>query len=401
MRFRSNHAIAILSLTLLFGQSAVAQGPPPGGPHGPGMERDIIYFNYSAAMEPQASGPAAAEVQGTLAADGSSTTMVKDKFMFVSAAGFGGGETITGAPYSAEATTEIVQTLADGNRIVRKNSASVHRDGQGRIRKDQTLGAIGPWVASTLGSTPQLSFITDPVAGVQYVLDHDQRTAHRMPLRMPGGPGVAALGMAAAISSTPGVPMPPPPPPPPGAQVEWEEHFDIELTGPQGAAGTRIMARRQAGPGASSDGPRTEPLGKQTFDGVEADGTRTTVTIPAGAVGNERPIEIVSERWFAPSLQVVVLSTNSDPRMGMTTYRLAGISRNEPDASLFQVPASYTVTEPPAVSAEGFAECVAAGNPVMESFPRQCRTSDGKTYIEPPAPGSGPRMFTAPLPPPR
>ena len=369
---------------------ARAQDAPPTGA---AEHHDVIF--YRAAQE-----AAPGVVQGKLAAGAAGAVM--DKFMFVSAAGFG-GEAVIGAPYSAEATTEIVQTLADGNRIVRKNSASVHRDSEGRIRKDQTLGAIGPWVGSTLGSTPQLSFITDPVAGVQYVLDHDQRSAHKMPL-MPGGPGVAALGTAAAISAAP-MPMPlPPPPPSGGAQVEWQEQFDVRVEAPQGATGARIIGSLapdgRAGKPFISDS-RTESLGKQTFDGVEADGTRTTVTIPAGTVGNERPIEIVSERWFAPSLQVVLLSTNSDPRMGTTTYRLAGISHNEPDPSLFQVPASYTVTEPPSVSADGFAQCVASGNAVTESFPRQCRTADGKTYIEPPAPGSGPRRFTAPLPPPR
>jgi len=29
-----------------------------------------------------------------------------------------------------------------------------------------------------------------------------------------------------------------------------------------------------------------------------------------------------------------------------------------------------------------FEECVAAGNPVMESYPRQCRTQDGKHFVE-------------------
>jgi len=33
-------------------------------------------------------------------------------------------------------------------------------------------------------------------------------------------------------------------------------------------------------------------------------------------------------------------------------------------------------------SIDSFEECVAAGNPVMESYPRQCRTSDGKHFVE-------------------
>ena len=31
---------------------------------------------------------------------------------------------------------------------------------------------------------------------------------------------------------------------------------------------------------------------------------------------------------------------------------------------------------------ESFEECVAAGNPVMESYPRQCKTTDGKNFVE-------------------
>jgi hypothetical protein len=91
----------------------------------------------------------------------------------------------------------------------------------------------------------------------------------------------------------------------------------------------------------------TESLGRQTIEGVEADGQRVTVTIQAGKIGNERPIVTVNERWYSPELQTVVLSKNSDPRIGETTYKLTNIDRNEPDPSLFQVPADYTVEEGP------------------------------------------------------
>jgi hypothetical protein len=76
-----------------------------------------------------------------------------------------------------------------------------------------------------------------------------------------------------------------------------------------------------------------------------AEGTRITLTIPAGKIGNERPIATVNERWYSQELQTVVLTKNSDPRMGETTYRLTNINRGEPDPSLFQVPADYTVEE--------------------------------------------------------
>src|SRR5207245_2719393 len=93
--------------------------------------------------------------------------------------------------------------------------------------------------------------------------------------------------------------------------------------------------------------PETESLGKQMIDGVEAEGTRYTFTIAAGAFGNEKPIQIVSDRWYSPELQVAVLSRHRDPRFGETTYRLTGITRGEPDKSLFEVPADYKIEEGP------------------------------------------------------
>jgi hypothetical protein len=88
---------------------------------------------------------------------------------------------------------------------------------------------------------------------------------------------------------------------------------------------------------------RTEQLGMQNFEGVDAEGTRTVTTIPAGAIGNERPIEIVYERWYSKDLQLIVYSKHSDPRFGEQTYRLTNINRSEPDPSLFDVPAGYRI----------------------------------------------------------
>jgi TonB family protein len=79
------------------------------------------------------------------------------------------------------------------------------------------------------------------------------------------------------------------------------------------------------------------------IEGVEAEGKRTTVTIPAGDIGNEQAIDIVNERWYSSELQTVVMTKQSDPRFGETVYRLANIDRSEPDKSLFQVPADYTI----------------------------------------------------------
>jgi hypothetical protein len=270
---------------------------------------------------------------------------------FVSAVGAFGGNTVTGAPYSAEAVTEIEQRLADGNRIARKTTATVYRDSEGRTRRDQTLGAIGPWVVSE--ELPLISSIYDPVAKVQYMLNHTNQTAHQMPsFAMPPGPsglgehirrhvqaevatGFAQAGIAAPAHAVSG-------------SIEAEagagissEPFEIPLPPPPG-----IDFRAHIAGAASSPEQRTESLGTQLIEGVEAEGTRSISTIPAGAIGNDFAIEIVSERWYSPELQAVILSLHKDPRMGETTYRLSNIQRTNPSPSLFEVPAGYTVVEP-------------------------------------------------------
>ena len=83
----------------------------------------------------------------------------------------------------------------------------------------------------------------------------------------------------------------------------------------------------------------------QTINGLSAQGTRYSRTIPAGQIGNANPITIVNERWYSPDLQVVVKSVRNDPRLGQTTYTLTNIQRTEPAASLFTVPSDYTVKQ--------------------------------------------------------
>jgi hypothetical protein len=100
----------------------------------------------------------------------------------------------------------------------------------------------------------------------------------------------------------------------------------------------------------SSDSNVTKTdLGTQTIEGVPAQGTRVTRTIPAGQFGNEQPMVITTETWYSPDLKVLVMSKSNDPRMGDTTYTLTNIQRSEPAASLFQVPDDYTVRDAPVI----------------------------------------------------
>jgi hypothetical protein len=270
--------------------------------------------------------------------------------MFMATESFN-GKTVKGAPYSAESVTETVQTLADGNRIVNRINSSVFRDSEGRTRREQTLKGLGVLGA---GEEPlQTIFINDPVAGVTYALDTRSHTAHKslaFTFELGGKPGVdgsqhfefkVAPGTAVPGTARSMILTVPPGAPPPEAPPTGADHFTLRTEG--GVAGTYVF---KTVPGDKNNTVK-EDLGKQTIEGVEAEGTRTTITIPAGEIGNERPIEIVSERWYSPELQLVVMTRHSDPRTGETTYKLTNINRAEPAKSLFEVPAGYTVKEGP------------------------------------------------------
>ena len=91
----------------------------------------------------------------------------------------------------------------------------------------------------------------------------------------------------------------------------------------------------------------TEDLGSQTMEGVTVTGTRTTLVIPAGQIGNDAAIRIMTEVWTSPELKTVVYSKRSDPRMGVQTFQLSNIVRAEPDSSLFTVPADFRIVDGP------------------------------------------------------
>jgi len=308
-----------------------------------------------------------------------------DNLIFVASEMNSDGKVVKGAPYSAQAVTETTQTLSDGNRIINKSTATIYRDSEGRTRREQTLRVMGPF--ATAGEPPQTIFINDPVAGVNYALDTRSKVAHKMPpmrfefkLRSPEGVG-GGMGIGTGVGGGVGVrAIGPPPPAPPGmsAPMVFERMTPapgVRVEGPPppglpGEGAVRVFERSVTPPAAGEGGmvfqwqgareenareenARNESLGKQAIEGVEAEGTRKTVEIPAGEIGNERPIEIVFERWYSPELQVVVMTKHSDPRFGETTYRLMNINRSEPAHELFEVPADYTGQGPWAPSGIG------------------------------------------------
>jgi hypothetical protein len=203
---------------------------------------------------------------------------------------------VTNAPYSADVSNSAVQTLADGNTIMRTTNGRVARDSQGRTYMQETNSG-GPFASK---GNAFVTFISDPVAGYSYVLNSDTKVAMRRAFK---------------------------------AQTSNESAGEKRHTGPMFDDGSE----------------RTESdLGQQTINGMAAQGKSVTRTIAAGAIGNTQPIVEKSEVWTSPDLQIVVLSKRSDPRIGQTTYSVTNIHRGEPSAALFQIPSDYKVEDAPA-----------------------------------------------------
>jgi hypothetical protein len=220
-----------------------------------------------------------------------------DRIEILGFGGWHGGKVVTDAPFSAVATTQTVQTLADGTTITHKTQVNLYRDSQGRFRKEVKLLSIGPLATSERDRT--FIIIQDPVAAATYVLNPNRKIARQLPQFAENGPRMK---------------------------------------------GRFIFNEQNAN--AKSD-MQTESLGTQVFSGVTAQGTRYTRVIPAGQIGNDKPITISSEIWYSPNLQMVVMSKRSDPRFGVTTYTLSNIQRTEPPESLFTVPSDFTLKQGP------------------------------------------------------
>jgi hypothetical protein len=236
----------------------------------------------------------------------------------ITAALAGPAATISGAPYSAQAVTQRVQVLADGNRITQTTTNNVARDSKGRVYREESLPGLG----NNASDAPHLVLIEDPVAGEHITLDSSSKTA----MKLPAAPMKKADEAAARNGLAP---------PSPDGTKSW-----FSSPGP-GLQQIRIVTDNKI-----DDAKATKTdLGTQTIEGVVAHGTRTTHTIPAGEMGNDLPIVITTETWYSPDLKVLVMSKSSDPRMGETTYKLTNLARAEPDPALFQIPADYTIKE--------------------------------------------------------
>lgn len=200
-----------------------------------------------------------------------------------------GDKLVKGQPFSADIVIEDNRRLYDGSTVTKQVNGAVYRDTAGRTRREMPLENVGGFNVVGDNSKPQkLVFINDLSAHTQYFLDYGNKVARKN--EMVGNPGQKP-----------------------------------DKDGPPDA--------------------KSESLGTKTIDGISVEGTRNTFEIPAGQLGNAKPIQVIDERWFSPELQVVVLSRHVDPVAGEHVFKLVNIKRSEPSADLFNVPEGFKVVE--------------------------------------------------------
>ena len=279
-----------------------------------------------------------------------------------------GRKVVRNAPYSAEAVTERMQTLADGNQIVTRQSTLSYRDSAGRTRQD---------VQDDKGEVRTIT-ITDPVDGATFILNPRQKTGTKVPAPRELAPLAADAARArveqlraegklpAAREGRDGVKPAAKEALKDGGQefivkrvertnadtrVQVQENIRIQINNNQGVNGNTMQMRvapviaGALGDSRWSAKPSNKDLGSKEIDGVKANGKLRSYEIPAGEVGNRNPIVVTDESWYSPELQITVYTRHSDPRSGDRIYRLAGLKREEPAASLFTVPPDYSIKD--------------------------------------------------------
>lgn len=302
-----------------------------------------------------------------------------------------GERVVKGAPYCATAVHENVQTLNDGNRIVRKQQSQLCRDGEGRTRREvQRDGG------------PKVVYLNDPVANESWVIHPDQKRVQRLrgaSISLRGGADAESHAAWQASMREWGERMR-------EQAARWKEWGAGVAERARSADAERVRARTLTGepgivverelvlPAAPASGasaverrrevrviraselptppappapmampappmpplpplllqgpllPRTDgvttALPAKDIDGLKVNGERTTWTIAAGKIGNEKPIITTREVWRSPELMLTVSSRDVDPRSGEQNYRLEKIKRGEPDPALMKPPADFS-----------------------------------------------------------
>lgn len=197
---------------------------------------------------------------------------------------------IPNAPFSAVIHVERSVIRKDGAVMNLKTVRDIHRDSRGRIYNEyRTL------LPSSSSETPQVTHVLlyDPQTRASTTVFPPQHTYRSATVRRPP-------------ATTPPV---------------------FASNGPQNAF------------------TREEDLGVQEVQGVSAHGVRHTQTIPAGTGSAAKEVVVTDEYWYSEDLRINVVLKHNDSRTGSVTMTVTGITRTDPDSSLFQIPDGYTAPE--------------------------------------------------------
>jgi hypothetical protein len=248
--------------------------------------------------------------------------------------------------------TRTTKVLADGTKITKESKSKIYRDSEGRTRREIGLGMLGPLEAE--GEAVTTVTINDPVAKRVYVMRKGSKTARKIELLQPEHSVTVEESQESVSEST---------------QGEKHKVKIVRMTGKDMEKGalasgenvwveTGVIAGEPHVVGEHDftvaaphmmvrtfEDAKEEALGEKVIEGVVAQGTRRTTTIPEGKIGNDRPITIVTERWYSPELDAVVLTDTKDPMSGDVTYQLTNVNRAEPDPALFEIPTDVRVED--------------------------------------------------------
>jgi hypothetical protein len=229
-------------------------------------------------------------------------------------------------------------TLPDGTRLDQRTTARYYRNRAGQARIELRTDSLD--VPKTVSERHIRTIVAPDGKDGVFTLDPVTRTTRYLPRSwlayVAGGEGTDATALDWLASGpkvgglTFAVPIP-------GASIN-----DVNMP-------FRFLVFRRAQDFLASNTAtmatdvRDESLGSRRVGDLETTGRRVTMTIPTTELRNDRPFQMVDERWEAADLKLLVSARVSDSRMGDVEYQLTHISRAEPPADLFVVPPDYRI----------------------------------------------------------
>lgn len=184
--------------------------------------------------------------------------------------------------YTYDVVTDTTMALAGGNATKSQNKESHAFDKTGRSRTAWTQAGV------------ERIAIADPATQTAYLVCPERKEILRM------------KGLTTAL--------------PPGA-----------------------LAAAQA-PDAASSAASTD-LGEKEIGGIKVHGSKSEITIPAGAQGNDKPLVHKTEMWFSTDLSMPVYMNLSMPEFGDIVTHVENLKFGDVPASTFALPEGYAIRD--------------------------------------------------------